>query len=71
MARAGKGEGVFGDLAAPARRALVGAGITSLEQLSRLTEAQVASLHGMGPNAMARLREMLAAEGRKFAPPNS
>jgi predicted flap endonuclease-1-like 5' DNA nuclease len=67
MARAGKGEGAFGHLSAPARRALAGAGITSLEQLSRLTEADVARLHGMGPNAMAKLREMLAAQGRAFA----
>lgn len=54
-------------LAAPARRALAGAGITSLEDLSAYLEADIAALHGMGPNALATLREALAGAGLQFA----
>lgn len=46
----------FVDLAAPAQRALANAKIKSLKQLSRFTEEQVANLHGMGPNALSRLK---------------
>ena len=54
-------------LAAPARRALAGAGITSLASLSRKSEVDVLALHGMGPNAMAALRTALKAKGLTFA----
>ena len=37
-------------LAKPAHRALAGARITSLIELSTRTEAEVAALHGMGAN---------------------
>jgi hypothetical protein len=33
----------------PATRALVAAGYTNLEQLSRVTESELLKLHGMGP----------------------
>jgi hypothetical protein len=61
----------FDGLAAPARRALARAGATRLEDLARMTEADVARLHGMGPNAMAKLRVALATCGLAFAPPLS
>ena len=35
-------------LAAPARRALQGAGYTRLEDLTKVTESEVMRLHGMG-----------------------
>ena len=54
-------------LAAPARRALAGAGIRALADLARFSEAEVASLHGMGPNALARLRDAMAAQGLAFS----
>jgi hypothetical protein len=54
-------------LAAPARRALVNAGITTLPQLASRTRQEVTALHGMGAHAMARLDDALAAEGRCFA----
>jgi len=54
-------------LAAPARRALVGAGYLRLEQLSRVSEAEVKQLHGIGPNALKQLREALNAKGLSFA----
>lgn len=57
----------FDGLAAPARRALAGAGYRSLADLTRATEAEVAALHGMGPNAMKRLRDRLAERALSFA----
>jgi hypothetical protein len=53
-------------LAAPARRALAGAGYTRLEDLTQATEAEVKELHGMGPNAMEALRNALAERGLSF-----
>jgi hypothetical protein len=43
-------------LAAPARRALMGAGYTRLEHLTEVKESEVMRLHGMGPNALRALR---------------
>jgi hypothetical protein len=53
-------------LAAPARRALAGAGYTRLEDLTKVTEAEVMQLHGMGPNAMRALRTALEERGLSF-----
>ncbi len=53
-------------LAAPARRALAGAGISRLEQLTRLSEAEISQLHGIGPNAIKQLRQALRAKGLAF-----
>ena len=53
------------ELAAPARRALVGAGYLRLEQLTKLSEAELKQLHGIGPNALNQLRR--AAKGLSFA----
>jgi DNA-directed RNA polymerase alpha subunit len=53
-------------LAAPARRALAGAGYTRLEDLTQVTEAEVKKLHGMGPNAVEALRNALAERGLSF-----
>jgi hypothetical protein len=55
------------ELAAPARRALVGAGYVRLEQLTRLSSAEIKQLHGVGPNALKQLRHALAARGLSFA----
>jgi uncharacterized protein YdhG (YjbR/CyaY superfamily) len=56
----------FASLAAPARRALTRAGITSVRALGRKTQAEVAALHGMGPNAMKTLRTLLREHGQTF-----
>lgn len=56
-----------GELAAPARRALIGAGYVQLEQLSRVSEAEIKQLHGIGPNALKQLRRALEARGLSFA----
>ena len=55
------------ELAAPARRALDGAGIYRLEQLTTVSEAELAQLHGIGPNALSHLRRALSANGLSFA----
>lgn len=54
-------------LAGPAQRALAGAGITQLEDFTTRTEAEILALHGMGPNAMAAIRQALAAQNLSFA----
>jgi len=53
-------------LAAPARRALLGAGYTRLEHLTEVQESDVMKLHGMGPNAMRVLRNALQERGLSF-----
>jgi hypothetical protein len=53
-------------LAAPARRALAGAGYIRLEDLAKATESEVMQLHGMGPNAMWALRTALEERGLSF-----
>jgi hypothetical protein len=54
-------------LAAPARRALAGAGFHRLAQLSKVSEAEIKQLHGIGPNALKQLRAALKAQGLSFA----
>ena len=54
-------------LAAPAQRALAGAGVTDLSKLSQMTEADVMALHGMGPNAMTTLKTAMKARKLSFA----
>ncbi len=55
-------------LAAPAQRALASIRVSDLKQLSKLTETELAQLHGMGPNALSKLREALKAHGLSFKP---
>lgn len=51
----------------PAHRALAAAGIVTLEQLTSITEAELLSLHGMGPKGIRILRQALAEQGMYFA----
>lgn len=46
-------------LAAPARRALIGAGIKTLLELKKWTIADLSELHGIGPNALVILKPYL------------
>lgn len=62
------GDTDFPKLAAPARRALANAGYTHLAQLAAVSEAELAQLHGMGPNALNTLRQALHEQGLDFAP---
>ena len=54
-------------LSQPAQRALAGAGIQNLKQLTKFSEAEIKQLHGIGPNALEKLRAALAEEGLSFA----
>ena len=54
-------------LSNPAQRALAGAGYVRLEQFTRVSEADVLKLHGMGPKAMDLIRRALSARGMSFA----
>ena len=53
-------------ISAPARRALERAGILSLAQLAKRTEADLLDMHGMGPNAVLKLRAALKEKGLSF-----
>lgn len=53
-------------LASPAQRALANAGYLNLKQLTEVTEAELAKLHGMGPNALGKLKQALAERGLSF-----
>jgi hypothetical protein len=51
----------------PAQRALSAAGIKTLEELAERPKAEIAALHGMGPNALGKLGEALRTHGLRFA----
>jgi DNA-directed RNA polymerase alpha subunit len=59
-------DGFFSTLAAPARRALERAGITTLDELSQQSEADILKLHGIGPSTIPKLRQVLASKGFNF-----
>jgi hypothetical protein len=67
MSKHGPQQSDLPKLAAPARRALAAAGIRRLEQLTQLSEAEVKQLHGIGPNALSRLRRAMRSKGLSFA----
>ena len=54
-------------MGAPAERALANAGIKNLKQVSKLTEAELKKLHGVGPHAIGKLKQALAEKGLSFA----
>ena len=53
-------------LAAPAKRALVAKGIESLHELCPYTRREVASWHGIGPNALFVLEAELLKHNLAF-----
>ena len=54
-------------LSAPARRALTGAGCMRLEDVAKMNEHEIKKLHGVGPNAVEKLRQALHDHGLSFA----
>jgi uncharacterized protein YdhG (YjbR/CyaY superfamily) len=58
----------FPKIGSPATRALEAAGYTQLKQLTKVTESELARLHGMGPKALGLLRDALKAQGLSFKP---
>lgn len=53
----------------PASSALEHAGYRTLEDLTRLTEADLLALHGVGPKSVRALRAALAEHGLAFSNP--
>ena len=54
-------------LAKPAQRALQNAGITTLEELARHREKEIAALHGIGKNALTVIQSTLQENGLSLA----
>ena len=54
-------------VAKPAQRALASIGVTRLDQLTRVTRAELLALHGMGPQALRALEDALRAQGKSLA----
>ena len=59
--------GLPSGLSRPAQRALTNAGYRRLEQLTRVSQAEIEGLHGVGPKALAQLQHALVANGLSFA----
>ncbi|EQB36950.1 MULTISPECIES: RNA polymerase alpha subunit C-terminal domain-containing protein [Virgibacillus] len=53
-------------LSAPARRALENNNITSLQQLSQYSEAEILQFHGIGPSSIPKLKQSLEENGLSF-----
>ncbi|MER2171597.1 MAG: RNA polymerase alpha subunit C-terminal domain-containing protein [Psychrobacillus psychrodurans] len=53
-------------LSAPARRALVHNGVTSLEELSKFSEKEILKFHGIGPASIPTLKSSLERESLSF-----
>lgn len=58
--------GFLAELPAPARRALEGAGIDSLQKLSGYSMKEILSLHGMGRSSIPKLENALHAMKLSF-----
>lgn len=65
---AANGGGFPAQLSEPAQRALASAGYTRLEELTTVSETELAKLHGMGPKAIRQLRDALSERSLAFAP---
>ena len=57
------GDDLPSGLSEPARRALAGAGVTSLQDVAAFTQNELLQLHGFGPKGLEILRRALAAKG--------
>ncbi|MCU0499529.1 MAG: DNA-binding protein [Anaerolineae bacterium] len=53
-------------LSQPAQRALQAAGLITLAQIAEYTEAEIATLHGIGPKSVNQLRVALTERGLSF-----
>ena len=53
-------------LGKPATRALAAVGITRLDQVARLSRAELVAMHGVGPKAVGILDDALRARGASF-----
>lgn len=53
-------------LAAPARRALVDSKLLRVSDLRKISESDLASLHGMGKSAIARIKVVMSGKKIRF-----
>ncbi|GAB3316907.1 hypothetical protein GCM10027299_07730 [Larkinella ripae] len=53
-------------LGKPAERAFAAAGMTTLDQFARFTENEIAGWHGVGPNALGKIRQALLENDLRF-----
>lgn len=58
--------GFLSTISTPARRALESKGISTLKKLTEFTEGEISALHGMGPNAISKLKLALKKEDLSF-----
>lgn len=59
-------DSLFGEISAPARRALASAQIKTLKDLSKWTEKELLEIHGMGPSTLPALRKILKKNSLSF-----
>ncbi len=57
----------FKKLAAPAKRALAAAGIQKLSDFEKISENDLAQLHGIGKNAIDSIKKAMAESGISFS----
>jgi hypothetical protein len=50
----------------PAKRALLGAGLHTLDDVAQWRRDELAALHGVGPRALELIDAALAATGRRY-----
>lgn len=55
-------------LGAPARRALLNAGITTIKKLAACSEKEILALHGVGKSSIPKLKSALTEKGLDFRP---
>jgi ERCC4-type nuclease len=53
-------------LAHPALRALASSGINELADFSMFTESELAKMHGIGPNALVKIKTAMEEAGLSF-----
>jgi len=58
--------GFLSKLGAPARRALESHGVKQLNDLTRFSAAEIAQWHGVGPNALSKMKLALEENGLDF-----
>ena len=57
-------------LASPAQRAITSTGVTTLEQLSNMSETEISNLHGIGKNALKTIHATLRENGLSLKVPD-
>ncbi|MGE7775619.1 RNA polymerase alpha subunit C-terminal domain-containing protein [Chitinophaga sp. NPDC101104] len=64
-------DGFLAAFSAPARRALQSLGIDTPGKLSKYTQKEIMSLHGMGPASLPKMKAALQEKGLDFKKTNS